>query len=188
LAQDLGAHLGIERRGLEFFMSEQHLDHADIHLLLEQVRCEAVPQRVHRDPLVDARSEGGLVHGAVQLPRAQGFDGVQARKEPSALEHLALGFCYPPPGAQPLQQHRREHGVAILRALALFDAQGHAFTINITDLERRHFTGAKAGAVGDREGRLVLQVPARADQAHDLLAAQHHGQRARHEHRLHLRH
>ena len=128
------------------------------------------------------------MYGAVQLPRAQGFDGVQSREEPPTLEHLALGPRHPPPGTQPLQQHRREHGVAVLRAFALFDAKRHEFTINIPDLERRHFAGAKACAVGNREGRLVLQVPARADQAHDLLAAQDHGQRARHEHRLHLRH
>jgi hypothetical protein len=35
LAQDLGAHLGIERCGLELFVPEQHLDHSDIDLLLE---------------------------------------------------------------------------------------------------------------------------------------------------------
>src|SRR5271165_3976443 len=59
-------------------------------------RREIVSQRVHRDALVDARREGGLMHGAVQLPRAQGFDGVQAREQPPALEHLALSFCHPP--------------------------------------------------------------------------------------------
>jgi hypothetical protein len=36
------------------------LDHPDIDLLLEQVRGEAVPQGVHRDALVDARSVCGL--------------------------------------------------------------------------------------------------------------------------------
>jgi hypothetical protein len=87
-----------------------------------------------------------------------------------------------------LQQHRREHGVAILRALALFDTQGHALTIDVTDFERRDFTGTKACAVGDRESRLVLQVAGRADQAHDLLPAQDDGHRAWHKHRLHLRH
>jgi hypothetical protein len=45
---------------------------------------------------------------------------------------------------QPLRQQGREHGVAILGALAMFDAHGHAFTINIADFERRHFTGPKA--------------------------------------------
>ena len=35
LAQDVGGHLGIERRGIEFLVPEQNLDHADIHLLLK---------------------------------------------------------------------------------------------------------------------------------------------------------
>ena len=43
LAQDLGGHLGIERRGLQLLVAEQDLDGADIYLLLEQVRGEAVP-------------------------------------------------------------------------------------------------------------------------------------------------
>jgi hypothetical protein len=43
LAQHLGGHLGVERGGLEALVSEQHLDHADIHLLLEQVGGVAVP-------------------------------------------------------------------------------------------------------------------------------------------------
>ena len=55
LAQDLGGDVGVQRCRLELLVAEQHLDHANIHLLLEQVRGEAVPQRVHRDALVDAR-------------------------------------------------------------------------------------------------------------------------------------
>ena len=39
-----------------------------------------------------------------------------------------------PPGPQPLQQHRAEHGVAILATLALFHAQGHALAVDVTDL------------------------------------------------------
>jgi plasmid stability protein len=35
LAQDLGGDLGVERCRLELFVSEQHLDHADIDLLFE---------------------------------------------------------------------------------------------------------------------------------------------------------
>ena len=69
---------------------------------------------MHRDALVDARCQGGLMHRAVQLSRAQGLDGVQARKEPPALKHLALGSGDPPLGTQPLQQRGREHCVSVL--------------------------------------------------------------------------
>jgi hypothetical protein len=39
-----------------------------------------MPQRVHRDALVDTCGDRGGVHGAVQLPVAQRLDRVQARK------------------------------------------------------------------------------------------------------------
>ena len=55
LAQELGGHVGIERCGLELLVPEQHLDHADVDLLLQQVGGEAVAQRVHRHALVDLR-------------------------------------------------------------------------------------------------------------------------------------
>lgn len=42
LAQDLGRNVGIERCGLKLPVAEQHLDHADVHLLLEQAGREAV--------------------------------------------------------------------------------------------------------------------------------------------------
>ena len=41
-AQNLGGHVRIHRCGLELLMSEQDLDHADIDLLLKQMRGKAV--------------------------------------------------------------------------------------------------------------------------------------------------
>jgi len=46
-----------------------------------------------------------------------------------------------PPGTQAFQQHRRQHGVAILTAFALFDAQRHALAIGVADLQRHHLAG-----------------------------------------------
>ena len=37
LAQHLGGHLGVERCRLQFFVSKQYLDDADVFLLFEQV-------------------------------------------------------------------------------------------------------------------------------------------------------
>ena len=46
---------GVERRGLQFGVAEQDLDHANVDVLFEQMRREAVPQRMRRHPLGDAR-------------------------------------------------------------------------------------------------------------------------------------
>ena len=56
---------------------------------------------------------------------------------------LPCGMGDAPPRAQPLQQHRREHGVAILAALALLDAQRHALAVDVADLQRDDLAGAQ---------------------------------------------
>ena len=43
LADRLGGDAGVERRGVELGVTEQHLDHPNIDVLLEQVGGEAVP-------------------------------------------------------------------------------------------------------------------------------------------------
>jgi hypothetical protein len=58
------------REIVQFFMSEQDLDGADVFPLLEQMRGERVPQRMHADALVDVSGLRRLVHRAVQLPGA----------------------------------------------------------------------------------------------------------------------
>jgi hypothetical protein len=42
-AQNVGGHLCIERRGFKLLVPEQHLDHPDIHLLLQEVGGETMP-------------------------------------------------------------------------------------------------------------------------------------------------
>ena len=61
-------------------------------------------KRVHRHPLVDVGRQGGGTNRTIELTRAQRLDRVEARKEPAAVEHLALRPGDPPPHAQPLQQ------------------------------------------------------------------------------------
>ena len=47
LAQDVGGYLGIKGRCFELLVPKQDLDHADVHLLLQQVSGETVSERVH---------------------------------------------------------------------------------------------------------------------------------------------
>src|SRR5258708_33513142 len=46
LTDDVGGHLGVARRGVELGRPEQNLYHTNIDVVLEQVRAEAVSQRV----------------------------------------------------------------------------------------------------------------------------------------------
>src|SRR5271169_1394236 len=115
--QDLGGDLGIEGGGLELLVAEQHLDDANIDLLFEQVRRKAVSEGMHRDAPVDLGCGRGGVDGAVELARGERIDGVLTGEQPAAGEDPAFGMGVPPPGAQLLEQDRREHGVAVLGPL-----------------------------------------------------------------------
>src|ERR1700720_2246168 len=142
LADGLSGDAGIERRGVEFGVTEQHLDDADIDVLLEQVGGEAVPQSVQRDALADLRHLSGGVTGAIELARGHRLGRIAARKQPALRPHRL------PPDPQQIEQARREHDVTVLAALALLDADDHALAVDVGDLERDHLGGAQTGAVG----------------------------------------
>ncbi len=132
------------------------------NLLFKQVRGKAVAQCVHRRALVDLRGFGGRMDGAVQLPGIERIDRIEPGEEPSAVGHPALGTGYAPPDTQAFEQHRREHCIAVLAALALLDTQRHALAVDVCELQRHHFAGTQPGAVGDRESRLGLRLPVAA--------------------------
>jgi len=74
---------------------------------------------------------------------------------------------------------RRQHHVTVLAAFALFDADDHALAVDVGDLERDHFSGAQAGAIGHAQRRLVLQPRCGIEQPRHFFDAQHHRQLAR---------
>src|SRR5262252_5395145 len=65
-------------------MAQQCLNHANIDILFEQMSGEAVPQRMWRHALLDARGLGGGTDGATELTGRQRFDRVAARKQPAS--------------------------------------------------------------------------------------------------------
>src|SRR5690348_15938450 len=77
---------------VELLVAEQNMDHADVDLLLEQMRGEAVPERVQRNALVDSRHDGRSMAGAVELARREGLHGIAAGKQPALWPlHLPIG-------------------------------------------------------------------------------------------------
>src|SRR5260370_8487356 len=53
LSERLEGDARVERRRIELLVSKQHLDHADVGLLLEQMRGKTMPQLVPEYELVD---------------------------------------------------------------------------------------------------------------------------------------
>jgi hypothetical protein len=65
------------------------------------------------------------------------------------------------------------------QALALFDPDDHALTIDIGELQRYDLRCAQAGGIGQAQGRLVLDVRRRCEKPTDLFRAENSGEAAR---------
>src|SRR5215213_10106819 len=129
-----GGDAGIERGGIELGMAEQDLDDANVDVLLQQMRGEAVAQRVRRHPLADPGGLGRGMDGAVHLTGRQRHDRIAAREQPALRQHQAAAVSLPPPGAQELEQVWRQHGVAVLAPLSLLDPDQHARAVDVGHL------------------------------------------------------
>src|SRR5262249_1027338 len=165
LAERLEGDTGVERGRIELLVAEQHLDYADVRLLLEQVCGEAMPQRVQRDGLVDLGHHRRGVAGAGELARGQRLPEGAPGKQP------APGPRRLPPGPHQAEGRRREHRVSILATFALFDPDDHPGTVDVLDFERDDLGGAQSRAISDTERRLVLKAGGRIQQARHLLWA-----------------
>src|SRR5271165_2851377 len=67
VADRLEGDAGIARRRIELLVPEQNLNQANIGLALEQMGGEAMPQRMHRNALVDPGSLRRGMAGPVEL-------------------------------------------------------------------------------------------------------------------------
>src|SRR5271163_3059419 len=75
--------------GVELGVAEQHLDDANIGVLLQQVRSKAVPQRMRRHPLLDPGGLGCGMDGAVELAGREWLDRIAAWKQPALRQKHA---------------------------------------------------------------------------------------------------
>src|SRR3712207_5789224 len=151
-----GGDAGIQRSGVELGMAEQDLNDANVDVLLQEMRGEAVAQGVRRHALLDPGGVGRGVDGAVHLTGRQRRDRIAAREQPALRQHQAAAASLAPPGAQELEQVRRQHGMAVLAALALLDPDQHARAVDVAHLERHDLGDAQSGAVGGAQRGPVL--------------------------------
>src|SRR4051812_2475306 len=79
--------------GVELGVAEQNLNDPDVGVLFQQMRGEAVPQRMRRYPLLDSGGFGGGVDSAIELSGRQRLDRIAARKQPASRQQDAA----PPP-------------------------------------------------------------------------------------------
>jgi len=111
-----------------------------------------------------------------ELAGRQRRQPIAAGEQPAARHQDATPAAFPPPCPEDVQELRREHGVAILLALALLDPQEHARRIDVTGPEVDDLRGAQAGAVGHRHRRLGLRPRSGFQEGLDLSRRQHRRQ------------
>ncbi|MCY1301453.1 hypothetical protein D9M68_735600 [compost metagenome] len=111
-----------------------------------------MPHCVRGDGLADAGATAG-----VMASDSQGT-GVDGPIREAAGEQPVLRSANAPVAAQDLQQSRRKHDVAVGMPLALLDAQHHALTVDVADLQAGRFRDPQAGGVGRHQDRAVLDA------------------------------
>ena len=95
---------GVKRRCVKLGMAQKCLDHANIDILLEEVRGKAVPQCVRRHALRDPRGLGGGADNAAELPGRQRLDRIAPWKQPASRQQQAAPTPLAPRGAQQFEQ------------------------------------------------------------------------------------
>src|SRR5690242_18104682 len=90
----------------------------------------------------------------------------------AAGEQIAAGADHLPVEAEDGQEAGREHDLAVLAALALADAGGHAAAVDALDAEGDHLGEPQAGGVGGHEDRAMLEVLDGGEELGDLVEAE----------------
>src|SRR4029078_10800019 len=81
LTDRLQGDAGVEGGAVELSVPEQNLDEPDVGVALQEMRREAVAERVHRDAFVELGGLCGGVTGAVELTRGDRLGGVLAGEQ-----------------------------------------------------------------------------------------------------------
>ena len=105
-----GRYLGVNGGGIDLGVAQQHLDHADIDALFEQVSGKRMAQSVRTHALMDPGELGRLMHGAVQLSRRDRIGAAAAWEQPAIGEHHPAALAFAPPLTKQIQQVRGKHG------------------------------------------------------------------------------
>src|SRR5271167_659353 len=134
---------------------------------------------MNADTLGDAGTPRCQANDPVELARTGMLPAVAGKQPGLTGRHPALLARNAPPFAQYLEKVGRENDIPILLALALFDPDDHAVTVDVGELERYDLRGSQAGGISQAQERLVLDVYRRGEQPSDLFRAQNNGQAAR---------
>ena len=154
-------------------MAEQQLDGAQIGAGFEQVNGKGMAEQVRRDRLVDVGLPSRLSAGGVDRQRRNRLSGQVAGEQP------LFGAGGAPVAAQQVEQHGREHDVAVLAPFALFDADDHALAVDGGGGQTDGLRNPQTRRIADGQDDAVLQHLDGIEEPAHLVAAQHDRQMLR---------
>src|SRR5215471_6960692 len=111
-------------------MAEQKLNGADVRSRFQEMHSEAVAHGMGGYRLPDAGTAAGFLASLFHCGRGDGPSGYHTVEEPATLRPDR-----PPITAQRFQQLWREHDVAILLPLTLFNTNHHSLAVNVSGLQ-----------------------------------------------------
>ncbi len=129
-------------------------------------------ETVHGDFFAQPGVGGGLAAGQLERTGAHVAVLFPGREQPGAgigTEGLVVA-------AQDHEQAVRQHGVAVLLAFALFDADEFAFAVDVGDLEGDGFGDAEAGSVAGHQSGAVLEAGDVVEEEQHLFVAEDDGE------------
>src|SRR6266404_7017547 len=122
---------------------------------------KGVSKRMERYALADSGRIGRLMKQAVELAGCHRLTGPLAWKQP-ALLHGRCGIETPParlpPLAQQVERVGRQHDIAILAALGLFDANDLLRAVDMLDLQPDHLARTQSAAIAETEQNAGLEA------------------------------
>src|SRR6202051_1073474 len=155
-------------------MTQKCLDDSDIGAALEQMRREAVAQRVQRHALLDPGRVGRLMEQAVELAGGHRLAGLLAGKQPAFLQWhsgIVTRWARLPPLAQQIERLGRQHDITVLAALGLLDPNDLLSAVDMLDLEPDHLAGTQAAAITETEQHAGLEAAGDRQQGPGLVRA-----------------
>ena len=150
-------------------MSEQDLDDADVHALLEHVRGETVSKRVRPKPLVEAALVSRFVEGESCGCIRHVRDDATTGKQP-----FPTAVCLPD-RPQHIQNRLGQRQRPFFVSLA-DHTQHHLLRVDRRDRQRDRFADSQAVGVDERKTAAIDRLFQRGDQAAAICVATDIGQ------------
>ncbi|KEF41438.1 MAG: hypothetical protein ER33_11625 [Cyanobium sp. CACIAM 14] len=153
-------------------VTQQALDQAQVHALLEQVGGIGVTERVNRQPFLDATLLAGGLEGGLDtagIHRCAGHPDDELASGRTGEEQTGVTVGCPEP-AKRLEREIGDGDIAILTAFGIAEVHTSLAAVNVRHLKSQAFTLSQTQAVDHQQEDTITQLAYRIDQRMHFLS------------------